>query len=422
MENSRHSLRLRLSWLAIVVAGLVVAAAAGRAWLVDWRLSQAQQALVRRDPAIAISQLMIAQRLAPGDGEVQFWLARAFRRTGRVDEVKARLLRAEACGFSPERVRREWILTQAQAGVLTEAEPHLRRLLTDPGDDGGEICAAFVNGYAHHYRFPDAFKMIDAWQADYPNDAEPHVMAGKLHQRFMRYPEAEQAFRRGLQANADDYEARFYLAQVLSVQHKYDEALEQFDICRTKRPDDPALQAAWAECLAHLGRTEEARTALLGVVRQMPGDCDARVSLARLFLDEGDASAALRLVEPALSACPHRADVKYVRAQALKQLGRVDEAQVEFARYEQYRDAQVRVAELTMALASRPQDVETRYEIATILMEHGSPEEGAAVMLTVLAIAPGHAVANAVLAEYYSDRGEHERARQFRGALQSVRR
>ena len=99
-------------------------------------LIKARHALSERDAQIALDWTAWVNRLGPDSSEAHFLAARACRRLGNVEGMKGHLERAHELGWPAERLDREWILAQAQAGLLEQAEPHFQELFTNPGDDG----------------------------------------------------------------------------------------------------------------------------------------------------------------------------------------------------------------------------------------------------------------------------------------------
>jgi tetratricopeptide (TPR) repeat protein len=151
------------------------------------------------------------------------------------------------------------------------------------------------------------------------------------------------------------------LGYALELNHRYDEALEQYDRAAEVAPRDPlgpltgGLRAArWGEAELAEPRLGEAlrrdpRNAVawhaLGLVRTQRGDLDGaaiayssglkadpraledHVGLATLALLRGDAVAALREYDAIVSVRPRFADAQLGRAWALMKLGRLDDAQ-----------------------------------------------------------------------------------------------
>jgi len=151
------------------------------------------------------------------------------------------------------------------------------------------------------------------------------------------------------------------LGYALELNHRYDEALEQYDRAAEAAPRDPlgpltgGLRAArWGEAELAEPRLSEAlrrdpRNAAawhaLGLVRAQRGDLDGaaiayssglkadphaledHVGLATIALLRGDALTALREYDAIVSLRPRFADAQLGRSWALMKLGRLDDAQ-----------------------------------------------------------------------------------------------
>jgi len=151
------------------------------------------------------------------------------------------------------------------------------------------------------------------------------------------------------------------LGYALELDHRYDEALEQYDRAAEVAPRDPlgpltaGLRAArwgeseWAEprlvealrreprnaqawhtlglTRARLGDLEGARIAYQSGLRADPRALENRVGLATIALLRGDAAAALAEYDALVSARPNFADAHLGRSWALMKLGRLDDAQ-----------------------------------------------------------------------------------------------
>lgn len=151
------------------------------------------------------------------------------------------------------------------------------------------------------------------------------------------------------------------LGYALELNHRYDEALEQYDRAAEVAPSDPlgpvtgGLRAArWGEAelaeprllealrrdprngevwhslgltRARLGNLDGAVEAYRSGLRADSGALENRVGLATIALLRGDAAAALAEYDALVSARPNFADAHLGRSWALMKLGRLDDAQ-----------------------------------------------------------------------------------------------
>lgn len=403
------SWRFRRGLLAATLAGLALTTAL--AWdpiVGSWHLARGRSLLMVRTPAAALEQLEAAGDLRPRDAEVPFLMARALRRLGRFQESERSLAQAERLGLNPERSHRERILIAAQAGRLREAEPHLPRLLQQAEDDGAEICEAFVLGYFANLRLNEAMRLLDAWAADHPLDAEPYFMRGYAYQATSEYASAIEQYRHGLTLSPGRTEMRRRLADILSEGGEPDAAASEYRRCLSENPQDAAATVGLAKILFRQGDAPAAEDVLRPVLERhsgQPSDLMEAWSLAgEIALAQGRYEDAARHLERAAEFQPYDTKVRYSLAKALGALGRVEEAQGHF-RYVAEAEEPLNRMERQLERALRePQNAELRYEIATTMMKYSDPDAATRWLHSVLELNPHHAGARRTLDEYFKRR------------------
>lgn len=93
------------------------------------------------------------------------------------------------------------------------------------------------------------------------------------------------------------------------------------------QPQDAATLNDLGSALARAGRLDEAIAMFRHAATLQPQRLDARINLGRALDQHGDAAAALRAFDEALAIDPHHLAVRVLRADSLKTLGRIAEAQ-----------------------------------------------------------------------------------------------
>lgn len=138
-----------------------------------------------------------------------------------------------------------------------------------------------------------------------------------------RLKEAEAAFRRALELDNEVPGARAGLAQVLYMM-KDEAGAEKLLREAVATHSDPDAALLLTEILLPAGKAAEAAEMLDKLAR----DDDERVvqALARALVAKGDKEAALKVAERAHAAFPDNRDHALLRADLLRQLGRVEEA------------------------------------------------------------------------------------------------
>lgn len=410
--------RPRLRVVAIVLVGAAVAAGPG--WWsarVAWKLKQGKTAFAQGDFDAALKCFLAAERFDPRHARTQFLLVRTYRRLGNSAAVLERIQKARECGLPAEPFEREWILAQAQAGLLAQAEPSLKNLLTHAGEDGPEICAAFVNGYLMNYQYEKALRILGAWIGDCPRDAEPRLAQGRIAMHWENLREAEKQFRLALEFCPDYHGAASLLAQALIEQKKYDEALALLEARRLRGDVDDRERLLLADCLLNVGRHGEALQVFAEVAARSPGNCEALLGLGQGELWSRQTQAALEHLNRGLKLCPGNLDIRYARAQALSQHGDREESQSELRAVAAARAALINASVLARNLLQNPKNIDERFEIGTTHLKYGDPAEGAAWLESILQYDPHHQPTHRLLARHYSERKSEEQAARHRRAL-----
>jgi tetratricopeptide (TPR) repeat protein len=399
------------SCLGVVVAALV----AGVVLLwhplqTEWRLRRARQLLRQHDNERALDELRAALRVNPDRAETLFLLARTHRRLGNLARVPALLRRAEHVGGDPERAQRETWLLLAQSGQMREAEPHLPELLADPRDDGPDICAAYVQGYFANLRVDEANQLLDAWQKDFPQDAQPHFMRAFLLQGLGKPEGAIAAYRKGLEIDPDEITMRCRMAQMLIQLRKLDEAAELLRRCVEEAPHEPEVLTTWGDCLFRQGDADQARRVLQQLLDHTPDHFEARRLLGEVELAHGRFQEAREHLQVAVEQRPYDTTTHNALGKALRGLGRAEEAQSHFDYVAEAERPLSLMERQLRQVVERPNDPDLRCRIGTTLLKYGSPDDGARWLSTVLELDPDHAEAHRGLAAYYDACGDWEKA------------
>jgi len=385
------------------------------------RIFFAERALQERKAEMAVAWLKsIPDRQS--DGQTEFLMARAYRRLGDLDLVREHIQLAYDQGFSVERLQREQWLAMAQSGQMRDAEPHLRRLLQDPGDDGREICESYVSGYFRNRQILKAMPIIDAWQADYPDDPLPYSIRAGRFRELEHWSEAIAAYRKALELTPADSDIRLQLAICLKASLKFDEAEIEFRKCLKETPQEKALLAEWGDMLLSVGKVSDATGVFEQLLAIDPENYDARAAMGGILLMNGKASDAVSMLRPLYAERPYDSKVRYSLASSLQAAGKTEEAAEMFQQVNAAEEQLRRKRKLLDELANSPDPVKQRYEIAIIAMNHESPEEGLRWLTTVIDMDPGHSGAYAALADYYRRVGNVQLEKNYRTLAESSER
>lgn len=414
-SNSRchFSKRAFRIWLVILII-LTLLVFISKPVLVQYYVHKGKAALKSRDFAVAIQSFSAAQDLDTSNPDAYFWLARSYRRAGKVNQVRALLDQAESAGFPKKRLQREWWLTLAQSGRISEAEPNLANMLLHPGEDGAEICEAFVHGYRLNLRFAEATRLLDVWQADFPDDPEPYFQRGMIAEMTSQWKLASEEYQTGLKMTPSRTKMRYRLAQALLKLHEAELAEAHLKRCQQELPEDFDIRLARADALSLLGAFRRARTLYLEILEKEPTSYSARRGLGRLELEQGDPFRAVEILQPLVEEWPGNVETRYFLIRALTTSKKKDEAENHSQIHQKMFQEMERLEDLFSKVVDRADDLELRHEIGTLLLRHHSREKGLEWLKSVLQIEPNHQKTHLTLAAYYESSGKTELAKKHR--------
>jgi len=401
---------VRLILLVVVLVGLLFALRPAR---IQWALRSGQQALSEADARSALESFEAARELAPDDPEIHFWLARAARKLGDPEGLRHHLDEARRLGFlNQNRLRNEWRLFQAQTGNVSAAEPFLANMLMDP-DDSVEACEAFTLGYCLNLNFDRARDLIDAWEADHPEDYRPKFYRAQILAGNESWADGEKSYRAVLELQPDDARAKLGLAECLLEQRSFDEVKGLLDEVLSQQPDNVTALMRYARLAREQQDYSTAEEKLRRVVAVKEDHFEAQILLAKVLLASDQAEDAAILAQKLVNQWPDDLAAVYTLAQALRSVGKTAEAEKYFDHYAELGDVLGELERLKLEIQSSPSDIETRLRLGELVMAHMSREEGAAWLQSVLFMEPDHPIANQRLAEYYSRMGNTELAQTF---------
>lgn len=407
-------------WLLTLVCVASLGAWGWRDGFHAWLIHRAKLRIESRQPEAAIEALSSIVSSNPQNGEAHYLLAKANRRLGKMLQVRSHLENALRLGYDVKAVTREQWLAQAQSGQMREAEPHLADLLVNQDEDVRNVSEAYVNGYFLTNKLADAFRLLDVWQADFPNDPQPYVFRGQFFESRTRFADAENAYREALHRDPQRIDLEIRLARCLVVLRKYDEGRLQIDKILAKYPQQREAQEILANCLFEQGETDECRRLTQRLLTETPRNVTLRKLSVKLQLQENQSPTVPPLLTELVAERPFDLEVRYLYATTLQGVGETKKAADEFQFVAAARNEIARARKLQETIEfQEPANIDLRFQIGEILLNYESPEAGAGWMRSVLEIDPTHQAAHQALADYYQRIGAYEQAQVHRSHLET---
>jgi tetratricopeptide (TPR) repeat protein len=404
----RHPLRTTLLGGVLAVLVAVAGYLVGRQLWAGYHLRAARQCLGRRDFPAASAHLTACLAVWPDDGSTQLLAARCARRAGRYDEAEEHLHRCRALEGPTQDVTLEGTLLRVQRGDLGEAESYLRRTITPDHPDAPLVLEALALGYVKTDRLASLLECTDLWLQVEPESSQALRWRGYAWERFRKFAEARDCYQRAVAADPLDDDARLGLGNLLVGRlGRPQEALDQFEQLRPRRPEDPAVLLGLARCYRQLGRPDDAEQILADLLARQPRTAEALGERGKLALDAGRTAEAEEWLRQAVDLADDDREALYNLIQCVQGQGKDDEARALNVRLKQLEADLARLDVLIPAIGRTPGDPDPRCEAGVICLHYGKTQEGLHWLQSALEVAPGHRPTHAVLADYYEQRGEH---------------
>ena len=249
--------------------------------------------------AEAIPPLERAVNMQQQADEARRLLALSYFSSGRYDRA-ASLFKADHSLVADANTQYAFGLSLFRSGKVEQGTQVFSALLRqNPGSP--EIYLLVGRAYAgvkDHKNALDAFQHALALDASFPG---VHSSIGSVLLLSGKLTEAEAEFREELRLHADDLKARYLLAFVLDLRQETDEAVKL----------------------------------LREILRAQPDYADAHQTLGKILVKKQDLQGALEHIEAAVRLAPNDPAKYYQLGEVYRRLGRMDEAQQAFTRFQQ---------------------------------------------------------------------------------------
>ena len=367
-------------------------------------INSAKKAIRKGEIERALLQLNRADFFGQYAGDIDFCRARCFRRLGKTEEFSSAMKAALSHGCPVDLLDREQTYFLAQAGQLQKIEHRMANIFEDAGEDSDEACEAYANGLLINLRQKEALNVVEHWARDYPNDARPEIVRGKILKSLNHENLAEAAFKKAALLDPESTEIKMLLASHMLETGNLDEAASLFRSLSSNNlyHDEAWLNISRVERLK--GNIAAAKYAL-GQIKEPTRFTDGQFELQAglLAIDEKQYENAEALLRRVLIKSPRLIEAQQGIAVALRGQGRQAEASAQASTVAAIQDQLGLARRLYDTVIARPDDATPRLEIGQIELQHGDINRGIAWLQSVLNLEPGNRVALESLAKYYEE-------------------
>jgi tetratricopeptide (TPR) repeat protein len=215
--------------------------------------------------SLAVDQLKAVQRLDPTDVESQLWLAHLY-------------------GFQNKPQQTEQVL---------------RGILSHSADNEGAL-EQLSQLYLDEGRSQDAISVLKN-AARGSNSAALYDLLGTAYAKSNNFSGAEEAFQRAITLEPDDASHRKGLAQALLSDHKYEQALSQYERLTKIEPDNPENYLRMSQIYRHLNQLDESESNLMQAKKYAPGSLEVLYNEALLYEAQARYKDAIQVLSDAIA-------------------------------------------------------------------------------------------------------------------------
>lgn len=394
----------------MLVLGLVALASVGW-WGWDWyrvrrEWREAEDAIQRREFAVAASHMDRYRELRPDDPAGWFLSARTARRRGHFADATRYLETCEKLGGVTDSTRLERDLLRVQQGELGAIDVHLRATVGPDHPEVLLVLEALARGYLTAERWADARQACELWRALEPDHPWPWLWAGRISERMVQIEQAGEFYRRALELDPEDRDTRVALARVLVWQRQPVAAVEHYEWVLARTPDDAEALLGLARCRIEQGRANEAVPLLERVLNHEPDSIAAQYLRGKAAMELRDASGAEGWLRRAFRTDPNDAEILHLLVLCLRAQGKNAEADTLGSQLENLQRDLRRLAELRRLITPKLADSEPCHEAGVIALRLGRTKEGINLLHEALRRKGDHRPTHAALAEFYRKAGQ----------------
>jgi predicted Zn-dependent protease len=367
---------------------------------------------LQSDPQAAVESLDQWQGWV-GESPRTLWLrADAARRLNNARLTKSNSDAAIRRGLDPDIAQQPLWLAQAAAGNTDNAEQHLAPLLLAYHGDESTVYDALLGGYLVQARLGNGGDLIELWKSDDGTNPRIGYWEGMYYSAEYQLDNAIACLEQVVDQDAQMWEARRELARLYIERVRLPEAEQQFKALAQLRPDDTSFRQNYADCLAQLGKTQEAAEQVQLIPESNQNYSDVLYLRAKIALDANQVAEAIELTQTITERWPNVAQYATIRAEALVLNNQRDAADPFFERAEASRRKRDEIGAIEAQVEDRPGDLQQRLAFARMMMTYLSPGSGHGQAIYVLAQDNQNAEAHRLISDYYQREGERKLAEQ----------
>jgi len=344
--------------------------------------------------------------------------ARVLRLNGDLTEANE-ALRMAANRPGQERILElERALLRLENGEWTDNLELVFRLEAALPEESESIKEALVHSFLRQLQPGPAKQILDSWQKE-PHGVRFHLESAR-HKEFMEdFSGCLEQLDQALELSPGQMEIQGWRGKVLLQVQKNQESLAALNEALAAIPGQSDWELAKAGALDNLGRQEEAKAVLHGLLLREPRLAQGWADLGKMELLDRKWDEARIALEKALNLEPANSTAAVNLRKTYFEMGMEKEAKELAQKLAKLETDQSRIRQLVQGdLQKRPNDPEICHELATLFLRTGYPKSAIFWCKKALALSPQHAPSHELIAGYYEATGNPGLAAEHRRKAQ----
>lgn len=363
-----------LFWMAVAVTGCVIA---GVSVAILWVYTNGPEGHYRRGRAalLAIDRdavLREVEFLSQSRGyEHHAWLLQGLllTRLGKLDEAIVYLGKAAehpAMFVEANTAAAQCLYTSGMyLQAIAAAEAALKRD-QECLDARRWLAAAYYDLGA----LPNAVEELKQISANAPHDPRPDRLLGLIAKDGEHYVDAIKFYRESLRRDSAQPDLGAIQAELAECQIRLGEFANAMETLKNAEPT-AVVATLKAEGFSGLGKSDDAHESLNDALKLDPNYFPAKLAKGKLLLDEGDADAAVQILQSAVQQEPANSQGHFQLSQALRQTANILRADEELQRMRETQAIERQFTDLHESAAQRPNDPEIRFRTGELARQLG---------------------------------------------------
>ena len=405
--------RPRLAVLLLILLGLLgyLGWLGGCILWVRWDRSKAEEALAEYDFSEARRRLSRCIRLRPQDASLRLLAVQTARRDGDLDYAEEQLeVYRDLIGESSSPEVLERALRRAQQGKVQEVLDFLIEALEVRHPQSEQILEALTIGCIHSYQLNRVVFWNNELLEKWPKNAIGRFLRAETTDTQGNRDKALALFQDLVKDYPKFFKARLSLAGILFKSARYHEAIPEYVTLLQQRPTDLYSLLGLASSYDRIELTEQALHLLAQLQKHYPDNSEVLLLAGHFALNEKRLTDAEEILRRAVALAPNDHEIHRELGICLERLGKPEESRKHMEQFKRIELDLVLLEKTVAAMSKAPNDPELRREAGEICLRNGNVAEGLRWLHGVLESTPKDKATHQVLADFYSSRGDSERA------------